>query len=213
MAENQISPPVRDTWLQTDEREEAIAALEFLAELACTLPSNIYRWKWVIIAMHNAVQSFIVVALLQSDGRGPIRDDVMAEIRQAVHRNEVPPKEKLDDFMTLYKKTKTAARMQKYVHSKHLIATADQDLAMKKVNELRNEFLHFTPKGWSLEISGGPALCLHCLKIIDFLVSDSGTIWFASDTYIARYKSAMATVTQQFGNLQNAFDSSFARES
>src|SRR5262245_12017481 len=45
----------RKSWLETDEREEAIAALEFLVELASALPSNIYRWKWVIIVTHSAV--------------------------------------------------------------------------------------------------------------------------------------------------------------
>src|SRR5215813_7926362 len=92
----------RESWLETDEREEAIAALEFLVELASALPSNIYRWKWVIIVTHNAVQCFMVIALRQSDGRGPIRDDIMAKIIAAEAKGEAPPMEKLDDFMQLY---------------------------------------------------------------------------------------------------------------
>jgi hypothetical protein len=88
-------------WLQTDEREEAVAALEFLVELTSTLPSNIYRWKWIIIVMHNAIQCFMVIALRQSDGRGPIRDDIMAKINRAIDKGEIPPSEKLDDFMPL----------------------------------------------------------------------------------------------------------------
>jgi hypothetical protein len=118
----------------------------------------------------------MVIALRQSDGRRPIQDDIMAKIIQAEAKGEVPPREKLDDFMQLYKKIKTPSRMQKYGQSKHSTSTKDQDGAMKMLHHLRNEFLHFTPKGWSLEVNGGPHLCLECLKIIDFLVRDSGTI-------------------------------------
>jgi hypothetical protein len=193
-----------ETWLETDESEEAIAALEFLAELASTLRSNIRRWKWVIIVTHNAVQCFMVIALRQSDGRGPIRDDIMAKIIQAQAKDEVPPTEKLDDFMELYKKIKTPSRMQKYGQSKHFTSTKDQDRAIKMLHDLRNEFLHFTPKGWSLEVSGGPHLCLQCLEIIHFLVHDSGTIWFGSEAKSKRCTSAMAAVTQQFRNIQGA---------
>jgi hypothetical protein len=89
------------TWLETDEREEAIAALEFLVEISSTLRTNIYRWKWVIVVLHNAVQCFMVIALRQSDGRGPIRDDIMTKINQALDEGEIPPTEKLDDFMML----------------------------------------------------------------------------------------------------------------
>lgn len=193
-----------ETWLKTDEGEEAVSALEFLAELASTLPSNVHRWKWVIIVTHDAVQCFMVIALRQSDGRGPIPDDLMAKIIPAEAKGEVPPREKLDDFMELYKKIKTPSRMEKYGQSKHFTSTTEQDRAMKMLHHLRNEFLHFTPKGWSLEVSGGPHLCLECLKIIDFLVHNSGTIWFASDVKSKRYTSAMAAVTQQFRNLQKA---------
>ena len=193
-----------ETWLKTDEREEAISALEFLAELASTRPSNVHRWKWVIIVTHNAVQCFMVIALRQSDGRGPIPDDIMAKILQAEAKGEVPPREKLDDFMQLYKKIKTRSRMQKYGQSKHFTSTNEQDRAMKMLHHLRNEFLHFTPKGWSLEVSGGPDLCLQCLKIIDFLVRDSGTIWFGDDVKSKRYTSAMMAATQQFRSLQSA---------
>jgi hypothetical protein len=96
--------------------------------------------------------------------------------------------------------------MQKYGCSKHFTATTDQDRAVKKLNDLRNEFLHFTPKGWSLDVSGGPALCLQCLEIIDFLVNESGTIWFGSVDDRARYDSAMAKVIHEFENLEKAID-------
>jgi hypothetical protein len=99
--------------------------------------------------------------------------------------------------------------MQKYGDSKHLKATREQDLAMKKLHDLRNEFLHFTPKGWSLEVSGGPALCLHGLGVIEFLARGSGTIWWRSGDERSRYDSAIAKLIEELRTLKTAiFDGS-----
>jgi hypothetical protein len=200
------------SWLETDENEEAIAALEFLAEITRALRSSAYHWKWIIIVLHNAIQCFMVIALRQSDGRGPIQDKCMAKIIQALDRNEMPPREKLDDFMTLHKKIKTPERMRKYGRSKHLNATADEDLAMEKLNDLRNEFLHFTPRGWSLEVTGAPTLCLRCLRIVDFLVSESGTILWYEKNQRSRYDSSKTKLFEEFRALETAMINESVRE-
>jgi len=43
-----------------------------------------------------------------------------------------------------------------YVHGKKFIVKPDHDWAVKKLNELRNQFVHFAPKGWSLDLLGLP---------------------------------------------------------
>lgn len=45
---------------------------------------------------------------------------------------------------------------------------------MKKLNQIRNEFIHFTPKGWALGLSSAPQVALDCLDICGFLVRHSG---------------------------------------
>ena len=44
---------------------------------------------------------------------------------------------------------------------------------MKNLNFIRNEFVHFTPKGWSLELSGAPRIAIDCLDVAEFLVKRS----------------------------------------
>lgn len=188
-------------WLKTDEREEGLAALEFLTEISAPLPSDNYRWKWVFVVLHNAVQAFMVLALRQSDGGGPIRDDVMAKIRRAWETKTIPPAEKLDSFLGLYKKIKRAERMQKYGQSRPLVATPEQDRSMKTLHELRNDFLHFTPKGWALELSGAVDISLNSLEIIRFLVNESGTIWWHDESERERFSSSWQNLHSQFQGL------------
>ena len=61
-------------------------------------------------------------------------------------------------------------------HSKKFIAAGSQGRSIKKLNELRNDFIHFIPKGWSIEVSGIPQISIDCLAIIEFLGWDSGNI-------------------------------------
>jgi hypothetical protein len=55
-------------YLRTDEVEEAISAIEMVAESVAGVKADIYRWKWALIALHSAVQGFMVLALRGSNG-------------------------------------------------------------------------------------------------------------------------------------------------
>ena len=52
--------------------------------------------------------------------------------------------------------------------------TGTQGASMKVLNDVRNDFIHFTPKGWSLDLSDSPQLAIDCLDVSEFLVSSSG---------------------------------------
>lgn len=179
-----------DLWLRTDETKEAISALEMLAEAAPSLTTDFYRWKWVIISTHNALQGFMVLALRHGNGLLALKDEIAAQWLKAYREGGQYPVEKLDNFLNLYKKVKSD-RMLCYGHSKKFIATPDHNRSVKKLNELRNEFIHFVPKGWSLELTGLPGICLHCLEVIEFLGWESGNIIFYEDVQEKRAMSAL----------------------
>src|SRR5262245_58486709 len=52
-----------DLWLRTDEIQEAVLSLEAAYDFAERCKSELYYWKWTLIALHNAVQGFMVIAL------------------------------------------------------------------------------------------------------------------------------------------------------
>ena len=53
-----------------------------------------------------------------------------------------------------------------------LSVTPDQRRSFKKLNELRNQFAHFTPLGWSIEVSGLPKIFSDIIEIISLIASD-----------------------------------------
>jgi hypothetical protein len=60
------------TFCRFDEFEDAVLSIELAAEKFSEVQNSPTLWKWVIIAMQNAVQSAMVLALTGTDGCGAI---------------------------------------------------------------------------------------------------------------------------------------------
>ncbi len=149
------------TWLETDERQEVFVTLSACHDFLQRASAEIYYWKWVFIALHNAVQGTMVVALKQSDGFGPIRENIRRKWYKEYAETGTPPpiEEKLLWFLALYDKIKESGTLQGHEVSPYS-PPGNQDWAMKKLNEIRNEYIHFTPKGWHLDLTDAPDLGL-----------------------------------------------------
>ncbi len=191
-------------WLRTNEREQAASALEAVAEWSGRIESDIGYWRWVVLALHNAVQGFMVLALRGSNGLLPLKDDVAAKWLIAYRERRPYPVEKLDSFLNLYKKVKSD-RMLFFVHSKKVISSATQNRSMKKLNALRNDFVHFLPNTWSLEVSGLSEICLDCLILIEFLAWECGNIIWHEEEYRERGQVAIALAKNRFKQLERTY--------
>ncbi|MDL1955883.1 MAG: hypothetical protein LWW95_02340 [Candidatus Desulfofervidus auxilii] len=198
-------------WLRTDETKQAVSDLEMLAETAQSLIENPYQWKWVIIITHNALQEFMVLALRRGNGLLPLKDKIAAQWLRAHRKGGRYPDEKIDYFLNLYKKIKSDAMLY-YVHSKKFKATPDHDRAVEKLNELRNEFIHFVPRSWILELTGLPEICLRCLEIIEFLGWESGNIvWYEEDQQ-RRAMSALKKAKKILTDIKQKYEEELTRQ-
>jgi len=160
-------------WLRTDEREEVLKTLSACRDFLKKVHEDKSYWKWVFISLHNAIQGAMVVALRRTDGFGPIREDIEKKWYKKYRETgeSGPINEKLMNFPDLYEKIKREETLQ-WTSVTAYKPPSNQDWAMKKLNSIRNEFIHFTPKGWSLELSGAPGICFSVLDIPKFLVAN-----------------------------------------
>jgi len=194
-------------WLTTDVCEEAVAAVEMTAEMAKRLPQDKYAWKWVVLSLHDALQGFMVLALSQGNGLLASTEKSREKWLEAYRKGEKFGDERLDSFPNLYKKIKSEA-MIAYVNSGRFEPSETQDWAVNKLNELRNNFVHFLPRTWMIEISGLPQICLDCLGIIQFLAWESGNILLHKEPLRDRAKRAMTDSRETFTELDSEFTQS-----
>lgn len=192
------------TYLRTDEREEAVRSLEWAAAQSRSIAKDPYQWKWVLVALHNAVQGFMVLSLWNGNGLLALRDKVAAKWLDAHRNGGEYPVEKLDEFLNLYKKVKNKDNFH-VIDAGPFIPRATHDDSFIRLNSLRNEFTHFTPKGWSLELRGLPRICLDTLDLIEFFGWNSTAILWHKQALVPRAKRAVKKISATLRELEVAY--------
>lgn len=164
-------------WLSTDELTESVNALGAFISNLRRVKRDRYYWKWAIVALHNSAQGFMVCALRGTSNLAVLSPKAAKEWKEAYEQHKPDPREELDGFLNLYKKIKGNYMIQ-YIHSQKFVPRGQQGANIKKLNSFRNDFIHFVPKGWSIEVTGFPKICEDVISIIDFLVTRSGNVRF-----------------------------------
>ncbi len=150
-----------EKWFRADEREDAVASLKLYIDSVSKIKSDVVYWKWVIISLHSAVQSIMAFHLgFGNDLLVMSQEDAEAWL-EAHENGEAYPETKMDSFLNLYKKIK-----KHEILGYKFVPSGQEGKSIKRLNWFRNGFVHFMPKGWSIEMSGMPEICLDCLSII-----------------------------------------------
>lgn len=176
-AEEFMNNREEDEFLRTDERNEAIMSLKKTIQFLNETRDEVYNWKWVIISLHNCLQSFMILALKGSNSLSVMKPKDADRWLEAYYNDKEYPKVMMDNFHKLFQKIKGDSMLQ-FTYSKKFVSNERIDKSVYRLNELRNNFIHFMPMGWSIELRGLPRLVNDIIEIINFLLHDSGNIYF-----------------------------------
>lgn len=203
-------------YLRTDEELETANAMHMAAEFASNLASDLHLRRWVIIALHNAAQGVMVLSLRHGNGLLALADESYAAWMSAYEKNETPPPEKLDTYLNLYKKVKHKQLGQVGGNSRFAPEGAEGDDIMR-LNSLRSEFIHFTPKGWSLEVGGLPRIILAAARLVSFLALETTNVFWHSIEARQRFSESHKRFVNSMQLLQKGYtkmpaDPSFKRD-
>lgn len=184
-------------WLRTDAAEEAISALHAVAKSLNEVHGDLFQWKWALVGLHAALQGFMVLALSAGGALPVLREEDAKRWLEAYERREqLPDGLQLASFLELYKRIK-GDDMLRYTHSQPFTPSGTQGASIKRLNSLRNQFVHFVPMGWSLEVTDLPQMVLDCLSAIRFLGWESSNVLWPSDEAEGRaYKALEAACSE-----------------
>lgn len=192
-------------YYRTNEEVEAAEALAFVAKHATVLKRNPRMWRWVIIALHNAVQGFMVLSLRHGNGLLALTEKSAQEWLAAYNASaDSYPEEQLDNYLSLYKKVKSAKTGSIGSNAPYK-PRGTEGRSIRKLNALRNEFIHFTPKGWSLELAGLPRIATDCLTLVGFLGWEAPNILWHQPAALRRAKSAHRRALAAFARLEREY--------
>jgi hypothetical protein len=199
-------------WLYTNEAQDAVFSLEVTVDHLAKTANDLRHWKWVIVALHNALQGFMVLALKGSNAFAVTKKDSLKKLWEAEKRDDqtVPPAE-LDTTTWLYKKIQDPKYMRMYMHSKVFSPSGTQNKSVEKLKVLRDEFIHFFPKSWGIEVSGLPQFVEDSMGVIDFLVFTSGNILWHDDSLESKASGLIECIREQIEAIADQYGAKLVR--
>lgn len=143
-------------------------ALDFLTKahhFICQTESEDIAWKWVVLTLNGALYGFAICALSQGNP-----DNIILKTK--------PGKEKLINFDESLKRCQDPNWMRTTTRGKTLQLSQQQEQSIRILKtRLRNNFEHYIPGGWLIEIHGMPQIAIDVLNVIHFLALDSGNCY------------------------------------
>lgn len=191
----------RPVYLRTDEELEAANAMDMAARFASGIADDLHLWRWVIIALHNVAQGVMVLSLRHGNGLLALNPNSYAEWMTAYERHEPAPPEKLDTYLNLYKKVKHKHWGQ-VGGNVRFVPSGKEGPDIKKLNALRNEFIHFAPKGWSLQVDGLPRICLSVSRMISFLAIETPNVFWHNEAARDRLRESRDSFVASMRDLE-----------
>ncbi len=197
------------SFVVTDEFEETVSALETTASELERAKADPYRWKWAILALHSALQGVMALALRGGNNLRVLKPEDAKRFLDAYDSGTpIPADLQMDDFLNLYKKIKSDI-MLFYVNSEKFTPQGTQGRSIKRLNRLRNQFIHFTPRTFMLVLNELPEMTLDCLNIAGFLAWNSNNVgWDVKDNgaeLVERAKKAFEAAAKAAQEIKEAY--------
>ena len=164
-------------YVRTDECQDVLASLEHCALSLSQARQSDRAWKWVVLSLHSALQGAMVCHLSGTaqlgaltkecaekwrewhdrNRRGEITwikgvDEFGGPIKRIGKKEDQPPREFVANANELFKRLSCPSLRIDHGCGEIISITEKQRKSFKRLHNLRNEFSHFSPKGWSIEL-------------------------------------------------------------
>ena len=166
-----------EKWLHLSEETNALDYLEQAYHYIRQTETDVIAWKWVVLTLHGTLYGFAVCAV-----KGTNPNNVTFKTKRGVKR--------LIIFDEALKRCQDPNWMHMTIMSRHLQLSNQQKDSIRKLKYLlRNNFEHYIPRGWHIEIHGMPQIAIDILEVIRFLALDTGNYIHLTQSQNKRVKS------------------------
>lgn len=194
----------KETWIRTDEAEDVAASVRHVLRCWAIVPEDEQAWKWVALALHAALQGACVSHLLTTaKPLGAVTNANAKEWMEYFDKSRLGtvarPKTRLMNLPELIKTARMGGSSGGGGDARG-VKVSDSELQWLRRfhEEIRNQFVHFEPMGWSIEVSGLPGLS----QLISRIIGEIFEIGWAFRHKNDAWKEAFAADLKRLGSLQ-----------
>jgi len=162
-------PTLDIQYLRVTINRTAIDSLKKAALFIKLQTEDQMNWKWVVLSLFDSLYAFAIQAL---EGGNFERVTFRTESGQL----------RLIGFDKAIKMCCMDRHMRIYDTSSKLYLSESARISVQLLRSLRNDFIHFIPKLWFVEVQGLPTIALDIIAIIEFLISKSGNIFIEEES-------------------------------
>lgn len=162
-----------EIWIRTDEAEDVAGSIRQIVRMVNYVGDDAQAWKWAVIALHSALQGACVCHLTTTAAPlGAVTDKNAAEWiayfeDSRVNPHAKRPKTYLMNLPELLKATTKRKSGGDHCSSVGVaISRTEMDWLGRFHKNIRNQFTHFEPMSWSVEVSGIPQIANLVARII-----------------------------------------------
>lgn len=172
-------------YVRTDTAEDAVSSLELAADFLKRAADDDRYWKWFVVALHAGIQSLFALTLEAGNGFLVQKPGVMRAMLAAHETGEEAPLPHMDNFLKLYKKVQRVENLRSS-DCLPVESSPARDRDHKSLDDLRNNFLHFNTKSWSIELELILESARGCTEVAKFILSGSRAIFWPEEHHQQR---------------------------
>ena len=148
----------KERWLRLTEETNALDYLEKAHDYIGQTESSDIAWKWVVLSLHGALYGFAICSL-----KGTNYDRVLKKDGRLI------------SFGEALKRCQDSRYMRMTIMSRPLQLSAQERDSIRILRQhFRNNFEHYRPKLWYIELHGMSQIAICVLRVIRFLALDAG---------------------------------------
>lgn len=162
-----------ENWIRMDEAEDVAGSIRHVIRASQFVEEDSGAWKWVAMALHSALQGACVCHLTTTTAPvGAVTERNAGEWLTYFEDSRTNPNAKppntylmgLPDLLKAVRKPSSAGDGSNVAGV--AISESELNWLHRFHKEIRNQFAHFKPMGWSIEVSGLPEIAKLVARII-----------------------------------------------
>jgi len=193
-----------ERWIKADEAEDVAGSVRHALRCRTLISQDDQAWKWLALALHSALQGACVCHLVgTAPPTGAVTNRNANEWNEYFNKSRTDPKIKAPKTYLM-----ALPELLKAIRQPHSAGDGSNTYGVRLTDaeyawltrfhgSIRNQFTHFEPMGWSIEVSGIPEIANLVSRIIGEILEMQWAFRHENQTWLNALRADLRQLASQ----------------